>query len=366
MFETVGIGPLKLSNRFVRSATWEGMATDEGAVTDGLIDLMVALAAGGVGLIITGHAYVSTEGQAGRRQLGVSDDRLIPGLGDMTRAVHGAGGRICLQLAHAGLQAPEQLTGQPPVGPSDDPPPAGAPGRALSAAEIKDLAVAFGRAAGRAKEAGFDAVQIHAAHAYLLSQFLSPAFNKRTDEYGGPIENRVRAAREVYGEVRRVVGDDFPVLIKMNSSDFLEGGLTVEDAVAAAQLLVQDGLDAVELSGGTAASGKYLPVRPGKVKPGEEGYYRDAGRALKGVVDAPVILVGGIRSLEGAEGLVNDGAADLIALCRPLIREPDLINRWQSGDRAVAACLSDNQCFGPVVSGKGLYCVTKEKEGAER
>jgi 2,4-dienoyl-CoA reductase-like NADH-dependent reductase (Old Yellow Enzyme family) len=366
MFEPVNIGALQLPNRFVRSATWEGLATEEGAVTERLTGLMADLARGGVGLIITGHAYIVPEGQAGSRQLGCYDDSLTVGLSQMVGAVHAAGGRIALQLAHAGLQAPAKLTGRPPVGPSSDPPPAGSPGHELTPAEIADLAAAFGRAAARAREAGFDAVQIHAAHAYLLSQFLSPAFNHRTDDFGGPIENRARAALEVLGQVRRAVGDDFPVLIKMNASDFLEGGLTAEDSVRAAKILVEAGLDAVELSGGTAASGRFIPVRPGKIEPGEEGYYRDTGRALKQEVDVPVILVGGIRSLAGAEALIASGAADLIALCRPLIREPDLIKRWQGGDTAPAACVSDNQCFRPVVSGQGLYCLTREKEGAAR
>ncbi len=366
MFEPVNIGPLQLPNRFVRSATWEGLATEVGAVTERLTSLMAELARGGVGLIITGHAYVVPQGQAGRRQLGCYDDALTPGLTEMAGAVHQAGGRIALQLAHAGLQAPAKLTGGPPVGPSSDPPPAGSPGHELTPAEIADLAAAFGRAASRARAAGFDAVQIHAAHAYLLSQFLSPAFNHRTDHYGGPIANRARALLEVYAQVRAAVGDDFPVLVKINSSDFLEGGLTAEDSVKAAKLLVEAGLNAVELSGGTGASGRFIPVRPGKIEPGEEGYYRDTGRALKQVVDVPVILVGGVRSLAGAEELVKDGAADLIALCRPLIREPDLIKRWQDGDTAPSACISDNQCFKPVVSGQGVYCLTKEKEGAAR
>jgi 2,4-dienoyl-CoA reductase-like NADH-dependent reductase (Old Yellow Enzyme family) len=269
MFEPVKIGALELPNRFVRSATWEGLATDDGAATERLTGLMAELARGGVGLIISGHAFVVPQGQAGPRQLGCYDDALTSGLAEMAGAVHAAGGRIALQLAHAGLQAPAKLTGGPPVGPSSDPPPAGSPGRELTPAEIADLAAAFGRAASRAREAGFDAVQIHAAHAYLLSQFLSPAFNHRSDDYGGPIENRARALLEVYGQVRRAVGADFPVMIKINSSDFLEGGLTPEDSIKAVQLLVEAGLDAVELSGGTGASGRFIPVRPGKIEPGE-------------------------------------------------------------------------------------------------
>jgi 2,4-dienoyl-CoA reductase-like NADH-dependent reductase (Old Yellow Enzyme family) len=366
MFEPVNIGPMRLANRFVRSATWEGMADDDGAVTQRLTDLMAQLARGGVGLIISGHAYVSPEGKAGKRQLGCYDDSLIFGLSEMAGAVHQAGGCIALQLAHAGLQAPAKLTGGPPVGPSPDPPPAGSPGRELTPADIADLAAAFGRAASRARAAGFDAVQIHAAHGYLLSQFLSPAFNHRTDDYGGPIENRARALLQVYAQVRAAVGEDFPVMVKINAADFLDGGLTAEDSIQAAQMLVQAGLDAVEVSGGTPASGRFMPVRPGKVEPGEEGYYRDTGLALKKLIDAPVIQVGGIRTLAGAEALVTNGAADLCALCRPLIREPELIKRWQDGDTAPAACISDNQCFKPIISGKGVYCLTREKQGEDR
>ena len=210
LFEPSEINGMKLANRFVRSATWEGMAADDGACTPKLTDLMVGLARGGVGLIISSHAYVSPEGQAGPWQLGIYDDRLIPGLGDMTTAVHKNGGKIVMQLAHAGYFAGAKLTGQTPMAPSSVEGFAKGPRNEMTVNDIQAVVKAYGAAAKRAQIAGFDGVQIHSAHGYLLSQFLSPAFNQRQDEYGGDIGNRARALLEVFREVRQAVGEDYP------------------------------------------------------------------------------------------------------------------------------------------------------------
>ena len=187
LFEPTRIQDITLSNRFVRSATWEGLAAADGACTPELVDLMVALARGGVGLIITGHTYVCPSGQATPGQLGIHDESLVEGLREMTEAVHREKGLIFLQLAHGGLQADPKLTGVSPVGPSGGADLISAPGREMGQDEIQETVHAFGQAARRAKAAGFDGVQIHAAHGYLLSQFLSPAFNRRTDKYGGGV-----------------------------------------------------------------------------------------------------------------------------------------------------------------------------------
>jgi 2,4-dienoyl-CoA reductase-like NADH-dependent reductase (Old Yellow Enzyme family) len=367
-FEPAAIGSLQLQNRFVRSATWEGMATENGAATPELNRLMAELAKGEVGLIISGHAYVQQKGQAGPRQLGAYDDKLTPGLGDMAKAVHEAGGKIALQLAHAGCHAAVHLSGKEAVAPSPWTGKNGGAAREISPGEIETLAMDFAAAALRAKTAGFDAVQIHAAHGYLLSQFLSPHYNHRTDEFGGSLENRSRALLAVYRAVRRAVGDGFPVLVKINSQDFVEGPVfTPEEMIAVSQMLSTEGIDAVEMSGGLVDSKPRLsPVRMGKIATEEEeGYYRDTAEKFKEMVDVPLILVGGIRSLSVARKLLAEEAADFVALSRPLIREPQLIRRWRMGDERRSECKSDNLCFRPTAEGKGIYCLVEAKENGE-
>ncbi len=362
LFETTTINIMALANRFVRSATWEGMANEDGSCTPKLIDLVVQLAQGGVGLIITSHTYVSREGQASPWQLGVYSDELLPGLTEMTEAVHKAGGKIAMQITHAGCHGAFGLTGLEPLGPSVMENEKGPFCREMTQEEIRETIRAFGQGAARAKKAGFDGVQIHAAHGYLLSQFLSPFYNKRKDEYGGSIENRAKIVLEVFQSVRAVVGDQFPVMIKMNSEDFLNGGFSVEDMLQVAVMLEKAGVDAIELSGGTRYSGKYFPIRKGKIDSEEkEVWYREAAKRYKEKINVPLMLVGGIRSYGVAEKLVEEGITDYISFCRPLIREPDLINRWKSGDTRKASCLSDNLCYKPAREGQGLYCVVEEQ-----
>jgi 2,4-dienoyl-CoA reductase-like NADH-dependent reductase (Old Yellow Enzyme family) len=321
------------------------------------------LAQGGIGLIITGHAYVSREGQAGGWQLGIYSDDLIPGLVEMTTSVHALGGKIAVQLAHAGVRASYPLSGLEPIGPSVLQTGSEPVGREMTRYDIEAAISAFAAAATRSQAAGFDAVQIHAAHGYLLSQFLSPYFNKRRDEYGGCIENRARLAVEVVKAVRNAVGPGFPVFIKLNSEDFLPGGFMVEEMVQTAIMLEENGVDGIEMSGGTFISGKNIPSRPGKTAHGEPGvYYEDAARQYKEKVQVPLMLVGGIRTFETAERLVAEGLADYIALSRPLIREPELVIRWKSGDRRPATCISDNGCFKPAIKGRGVYCVVEAHE----
>ena len=365
LFKETKLNGMQLSNRFVRSATWEGMAADDGAVTPKLIETMNALAKGGVGLIISSHTYVRPEGQAGRWQLGVYKDELIPGLREMAASVHERGGRIVMQLAHAGHFAAEKLTGQPPLVVSDFEGLAKSPRKEITASDIREIVSAYADAAGRAKAAGFDGVQIHSAHGYLLSQFLSPGFNKRTDEYGGSVSNRARIHQEVYRAIREVVGNDYPILIKMNCSDFDENGLSLDDSVQVAGLLADAGLDAIEVSGGLLTGGALSPSRPGINSEEKEAYFKDELRTFRKAVSIPLILVGGIRSFEVAERLVDDGMADYISMCRPFIREPDLINRWKTGDHRKAECKSDNLCFKPGLEGKGISCVTREREKAK-
>jgi 2,4-dienoyl-CoA reductase-like NADH-dependent reductase (Old Yellow Enzyme family) len=365
LFEQSEINGMVLSNRFVRSATWEGMAAEDGAVTPRLNEEMVNLALGEVGLIITGHAYIRSEGQAGPFQMGMYKDELIPGLQRMTDNVHEAGGKIIVQLAHAGHFAIKHLTGQTPLVASNFEGLAKSPRKEMTVQDIQELIEAFKGAAVRAKTAGFDGVQIHSAHGYLLSQFLSPSFNQRQDEYGGDIRNRVKIHLKILEAIRKAVGNDYPILIKMNSQDFVENGLSLEDSLQAGKMLADAGLNAIELSGGMLTSGKLSPSRGGINSEEKEAYFREAAKLFKSEIDIPLILVGGMRSFEVADRFVADGVADYISMCRPLIREPDLIKRWKAGDRRKAECNSDNLCFGPAMEGKGIFCVTKELKQKE-
>ena len=362
LFESTEINGMKLANRFVRSATWEGMAGEDGSVTPALIDLMVQLAKGQIGLIISSHAYIKPEGQAGPKQLGVYKDGLINGLKQMTRAVHEQSGRIILQMAHSGCLANPTITGQDPLGPSTVEGFSKFPCKAMTVQDIKELVEAFGLAAQRAKEAGFDGVQIHSAHGYLMNQFISPLFNKRTDAYGGSVENRYQVLGEVLKKVRSTVGHDFPILVKLNSEDFLEGGLALDDSLVIGTLLQKDGIDAIELSGGTVKSGKLSPSRVGITSEEKEAYFLEAAKVFKQNLEIPLILVGGIRSFLVAERIINQGFADYLSMSRPFIREPGLIKRWMSGELRKATCLSDNQCFGPAMAGEGIYCVVDKKK----
>lgn len=361
LFEPGKINGMELSNRFVRSATWEGMAADDGTVTPKLIETMVALARGGVGMIITSHAYVRKEGQAGPWQIGVYKDELIDGLKEMAAAVHENGSKIVMQIAHAGNFAAKQLTGLVPWVASDYEGLAKTPRHEITGDDIRALTESFAEAASRAKVAGFDGVQIHSAHGYLLSQFLSPLYNRRRDDFGGSIENRSRIHLGVLRAVRKVVGDDFPVMAKLNCGDFVEGGLNTTDALRVGGFLAGAGLDALEISGGVLTGGRMSPSRMVK-KEEQEAYFKNEARAFRKKLDIPLILVGGMRSFETAKNLLDDGTADFISMCRPFIREPDLINRWKSGDRRKALCKSDNACFKPGMEGKGIYCLTAKVE----
>jgi 2,4-dienoyl-CoA reductase-like NADH-dependent reductase (Old Yellow Enzyme family) len=280
----------------------------------------------------------------------------------MTDAVHAAGGRICLQVAHAGGHAATRLTQREALGPSSFEGRFGGLCRAMSEDDIRSAVAAMATAARRARAAGFDAVQVHAAHGYLLSQFLSPATNQRRDRYGGSLENRFRMTGDVLRAVRQAVGPDFPVLVKINSEDFVPAGFQREDLPEAAVLLAGAGVDAVELSGGTIVNPPEThcarKVHPGG--PEEEVYYRQAARAFKAAAGLPLILVGGIRSLAVAEDLIAEGTADLVAFGRPLIAEPELIQRWHDGEGGVSACLSCNRCYVPLQAGQGLSCVMAE------
>ncbi|MGM0680838.1 MAG: NADH:flavin oxidoreductase [Thermodesulfobacteriota bacterium] len=364
LFAEADLGNIRLNNRFIRSSTWEGMAGEDGRVTEGLIDLYKELVRGGVGLILTGHAYVSKRGQANAGQLGIYDDQLVPDLRKMIEAVHGEGGRIGVQLAHAGSQRSFD-SGLTPWAPSEvEERATGNIPRAMTVDDIEFVVKEFAEAARRGVEAGFDAVEIHSAHGFLLAQFLSPYSNRRQDRYGGSIEKRSRIVFEVFDAVKRTVGRVVPVTIKINCADFDQVGLSFEDSEWVCSNLVERGIDLIELSGGVAAAQKLSPVRTGINNPEKEAYFRDLLEKMSPAVQSRTALVGGLRSLEVVKDIYLKGAARYFSFSRPLILEPGLINRWASGDTAPARCISCNKCFQGASEGR-LRCLASEKDFAK-
>lgn len=363
IFEETTINGMTMRNRLIRSATWEGMCGQDGRPGEKLIALYRALARGGIGLIITSYAYVQPDGRSLPGQMGIYTDAFVEPFQRMARAVHEAGGKIAVQVVHGGGQTDTKTAGRRPFAPSaikveqfpETP-------EELTKEEIKKVVAAFGKAARRIKAWGFDAVQLHGAHGFLINQFLSPLTNRRTDEYGGSIDNRARFLLEVYGEVRETVGADYPVLIKLNAADFIEGGLEIEDAIHAATRLAQAGIDAIEVSAGTPSSGSKNPVRAKIIKPEREAYNLEMARRIKKAVGCPVMVVGGFRSYEVVEKAIRDDDMDYIAMARPLIWEHGLANRWLQGDRRPARCISCNNCFAGGLEEGGIYCATEKKE----
>lgn len=355
------IGRLEIKNRFVRAATSETMATENGAVTPALIELHQTLAANGVGLSLLGHAFVHPRGQSLPNQTGIHEDAMIPGLAQLTDAVHRKGGLIFAQLAHAGNQAgmndiamvapssvPNALTGSAAEPASDD--------------EIEGVIDAFGAAATRAVEAGFDGVHIHAANGYLISSFGSPYSNIRSDHWGGDAERRTRLLTRVYQAVRHAVGLDFPVAAKVGMEDQVEGGLVLAESVERVRELAGIGLDAVEVSVGLMASGadschKYVAVDRRRAladhlyirmfaPPGGEAYFEPYAQAIRTTVpDLTLLLVGGVRTTETVERVLAEGSCDFVCLARPLIREPDVVAQIKAGRRGQFDCTSCNLCL---------------------
>lgn len=347
LFSPFEIKTIKMKNRIVRSATYEKMADEDGFVTEQLINLYVNLAKGGVGLIITGNALVHVSGRSAPKMLCIHNDFYIDGLKKLTSSVHAGGGKIIIQLSHGGRQcASIFLYGNPPVAPSAvyEPVYKVMP-RELTQEEIWEIIESFGKAARRAKEAGFDGVQIHGAHGYLVNQFLSPYTNRRNDYWGGDEERRFHFLEEVYNSIRDNVGYDYPVMIKFNACDFVEGGLTLEESLRIAKRLENMGIDAIEVSGGIVESKpEERPVRMKIDAPEKEAYFREFSREFKKNLKVPIMLVGGIRSRQVAEDILQKNDADLVSLSRPLIREPDLPNKWMKG-KEKSDCISCNECM---------------------
>jgi 2,4-dienoyl-CoA reductase-like NADH-dependent reductase (Old Yellow Enzyme family) len=354
LFDEGRIGTLTLQNRLIRSATAEALADEAGTPRPSLARMYADLACGGVGLIISGHMGVHRAGKAHAGMTMIDTDRVIPSLTELARAVHVHGSLLAAQINHAGRQARHGIVDDP-VGPSDLPPAKTRSGaRAMTLDEIEQAIEAFAAAAERAFRAGFDAVQIHAAHGYLISQFLSPLANTRTDTWGGSWENRTRLLRRIAAAVRERVGAGFPVLVKLGLRDESEVGLSLKEGVAIVQSLSAWGIDAVEISGGVAETGTYSVH--GRIDPGEnEAYFRPWARAARAVAAVPIALVGGIRSREVMEDLLQSGDAQFISLCRPLLCEPDLPLRLRRGLQTASSCVSGNRCW-PAAGEEGISC----------
>ncbi|MHA2296450.1 MAG: oxidoreductase [Candidatus Hodarchaeales archaeon] len=340
MFSPGKIGSLELSNRFVRSATAEFAANDDGTIIKEHETLYSNLAKGNIGLIIQGHLYIMDEGKAHDKMTGIAHDFHITGLKRLTRLVHevGTGTAIAAQLNHGGAESVSTKTASPREGKDV---------KVMTGDDIENVIEGFRQAAGRAKKAGYDAIQIHAAHGYLISQFLSTIINRRSDSWGGSLENRAQLLLAVYREVRSVVGSSFPVLVKINGSDDPFEGFPVEESSKVARWLADEGLNGIEISG--MKSTRRLPK-------GEEAYFASTARLMKNHVgDMPIIVVGGMRSFKKMQQL-REEFADFISISRPFIREPDLVKKFRSG-KAKADCISCNKCFkAPVI----ISCLDKD------
>ncbi len=360
LFSPARLGPLRLRNRFIRSATYDGLADVQGHVTDGQVALFEELAAGGVGLIITGGTYVHAGGQLAPTQTSVSADHTITGLERLARAVHKHGANIALQLFHAGRYAQfVRMRGLTPGAPSAVPEDPYFRGEyePLPEPQIEAIVESFGEAARRARQAGFDAVQLHAAHGFLFSQFLSPHTNRRHDRWGGPLENRLRFHTRVIQQIQARAGDDFPILLKLGLQDGFAEGLRLEEGLRAAKLLAAAGVAAIEVSLGVKGLGyENAEYRTGINRIEDEGYYRDWAHVVKQAVGIPVMLVGGLRSLSVMQAVLRNQEADFISLARPLIKEPDLIQRWQAGSREDSTCTSCNLCLEAIMQSRPVGC----------
>ncbi|WP_080801992.1 NADH:flavin oxidoreductase [Arabiibacter massiliensis] len=337
VFEEMRIGSLRAKNRLVRAATYERLATEDGHLTPELAGIYDELAASGVGTIIVSYASVTRDEQPNPRMLGIYDDSFVPEYRSLVAAAHARDVRMISQIVYGGSATKLDPPSARILGPSAvASPKTGVVPVEATAEDLRMLVEAFAAAARRAQEAGFDGVELHAAHGYLLSQFLSPHLNLRTDEYGGGIENRVRLGAEVLAAIRREVGGEFPILVKLNSSDGVEGGLTEDDSLAAARLFAEAGATAIEASG----AWRNCRVRDFAGEP----FFAAYARRLVREAGVPAILTGGNRSVAAMERLAREDGIAGFGLCRPLICEPDLPLRWAADPAYQPRCVSCGSC----------------------
>jgi len=352
LFTPSKIGQVEIPNRFVRSATHDFMSNKDGSISKRENDLYHNLAQGEIGLIISGHAYVNKRGIASLSQIAVDDDRYIEGLLRVTSDIHTTNSCIFLQISHAGRQTKPKLCGSTPLSPSEvyDPTFQVTP-KEMSTEEIHHVIEDFVQAAKRAQEAEFDGIQLHVAHGYLLSSFISPYTNRRTDEWGGNTAARLHIIIEILRKIKKATGADFPVIVKLNSSDFLAHGLILEEAIQIAQLLEKEGIDGIEVSGGMAESGK-ASIWEGLLSEEEEGYFVDSAAQIKKATSIPILGLGGIRTFSVMEKMVEEGKVDFISMSRPFIRDPFLVKKFRTGEIDQSECISCNSCMNP----RGISC----------
>ena len=380
--DPISIGSLALNNRIVKAALVENMASEEGEVTEDLIRFYQTQAKGGAGLLITGGAYVRRNGRSVKYLIGAHDDRLIPGLSRLAEAVHELGGKVVLQIYHCGRQTRPELAGGDVIGPSPvKDRMTGVTPRGMGEDEIEEMIGAFGKAAGRAQEAGFDGVEVMAGHGYLIGQFLSGRTNKRTDQWGGSLENRSRFLFDIITGVRAKTGTDFPLLVKLNTEDQLKQGLTVEESAWISEKLPDLGVNALKLTGGTFESA--LNISRGDIPADviledlsgwrkwrtkliiramrkkfqfSEAYFLENVKKIKPRVQIPVIMVGGLRSPDVMTQILEEGHADMVAVGRPIIRDPDFPKKILSGDQRPSSCQNCNRCFIRINQERPLAC----------
>jgi 2,4-dienoyl-CoA reductase-like NADH-dependent reductase (Old Yellow Enzyme family) len=361
LLEPGAVAGLKVPNRIVRSATCEAMATDAGEVTPHLIELHRKLAEGHVGATVLGHAYVHARGQASRHQTGIHDDSLVPGLARLVDAVHQQGGLVFAQLAHAGSQS--KIASTTKLAPSPVPNALlGVMPKQASEEEIHEVIAAFGSAARRAVAAGFDAVEIHAANGYLISEFSSPFANRRDDQWGGDAVRRSAFITAVYDAVREAVGSSFPVLLKLGMVDMVNGGLGLDESLERLASLRARGLDGAQISCGVMSSGAdschtYVAVDTKRAvrdvlpwrllsPPAPEAYWAPWAQAVRARIPGlPIMLVGGMRSVAVMEQLLAAGTCDFVCIGRPLVREPDFVLQVERCRKDYLECTSCNLCL---------------------
>jgi 2,4-dienoyl-CoA reductase-like NADH-dependent reductase (Old Yellow Enzyme family) len=335
IFEPYMIRDMLVRNRFMRSATTSAYSDENGIVNDTIIKHYEKMSKGECGLIIKGHLYIMDSGKAHDGMAGISNDAQIPMLKKLTDAVHKHDGHIIAQINHAGVVHAPDRAGPSEYGEDDW------KARAFKEDEIQAIIEGFGDAAERAMQAGFDGVQIHSAHGYLISQFLSKLVNKRDDKWGGSLENRMRLLMEVYDEVRGRVGNQ-PVLVKMNSDDFSMDGFTIDESVKVAKAIAAKGIDLIEVSGGGRGRRTDLRARAKNPDYPELDFGGHAVKLREATKPTPMGLVHGFTKLETMEKVVEADLADMVSLSRPFIREPDLVQKLKRG--AESTCIRCDAC----------------------
>jgi len=366
LFSPIQIGSLFLKNRIVFPPMSTKFAAADGTVTDRMMNYYEARAEGGAGLITLEATYVHPSGNSFSRGLGLSDDRMIPGIKEMVSRLKRHGAAVSIQLQHGGRAASPAASGQAVLVVSNIPGITSySDSRELSEEEIQMLITSWGDAAVRAQKAGIDAVELHGAHGYLIGQFFSPYTNHRQDRWGGSLENRMRFALEVYREVRRRVGNDYPVLYRMSAVEGLAGGVTLEDAQALAKALVAEGCSGIHVSVGLRETN--FMVSPPSCVP--KGWNADIAQAIRQSIDAavPVIVAGQISNEEVAEQILSEKKADMVAMGRALIADPYLPEKLQNSHRPIIRCITCNEgCVGGSARGTGIGCALNPLTGLEK